>query len=132
MTLLLSKRREKYNIICVSVTVEAARTKLTQSDCLRYSKSWFYLSTLTSYPVTLVESLNSESSFSKTSFLTQVTETSLLYYLLIAERKRDGFMSFPKTLACSKNQTLSRIWTWLAKSIFSNDNYYTMNSNINM
>ena len=61
-------------------------------------------------------------SFSLTGCLTKTIELSLPYYLDIAGGWRDGFMPFPSALEQSKTQTaISRIWTWVASSIFYTD-----------
>ena len=54
--------------------------------------------------------------FLKKTFL--AIESSQLYYLARAGRKRHGFMSFQSTIAPSKTWAYkTRIWTWLEESI---------------
>ena len=51
--------------------------------------------------------LNSEISFSKTNYNTQVKESSLLYYLPIAKERIVGLITFPKVLTLCERQTAS-------------------------
>ena len=70
--------------------------------------------------------LNSEFSFSQTSFLTKAEEPSLPYYLPIAGGRIIGFIPFPRVLVlCEMQSVMSRIWTRVAVSISYDDNDYT-------
>ena len=70
--------------------------------------------------------LNSEFSFSWTSFLTKAEETSLPYYLPIAGGRIIGFIPFPRVLVrCEMQSVSSRIWTRVTVSISYDDNHYT-------
>ena len=70
--------------------------------------------------------LNAEFSFSWTSCLTKVEETSLPYYLTIAGRRIIGFIPFPRVLVqCEMQSVSSRFWTRVAVSISYDDNHYT-------
>ena len=50
--------------------------------------------------------MTSEISF-LTGCLTKTKESSLPYYLLIAEERKDGFISFPRVLVWSETQSCS-------------------------
>ena len=70
--------------------------------------------------------LNSEFSFSKTSYLTKAEEPSLLYYLPIAGGRIIGFIPFPRVLVLCEMQSISSsIWTRVAVSISYDGNHYT-------
>ena len=70
--------------------------------------------------------LNSEFSFSSTSYLTKTEVPSLSYYLPIAGRRIIGFIPFPRILVrCEMQSVSSRIWTRVAVSISYDDNHYT-------
>ena len=70
--------------------------------------------------------LNSEFSFSWTSFLTKAEELSLPYYLPIAGRGVIGFIPFPGVLVlCEMQSVSSRIRTRVAVSLSYDDNHYT-------
>ena len=70
--------------------------------------------------------LNSEFSYSETSYLTKAEEPSLLYYLHIAGGRIIGFIPFPKVLVlCEMQSVSSRIWTRVAVSISYDDSHYT-------
>ena len=70
--------------------------------------------------------LNSEFSFSKTSYLTKTEEPNLSYYLPIAGGRIIGFIPFPRVLVrCEMQSVSSRIWTRFAVSISYDDNDYT-------
>ena len=70
--------------------------------------------------------LNSEFSFSLTSFLTKAEEPSLSCYLPIAGGRIIEFIPFPRVLVlCEMQSVSSRIWTRVAVSISYDDNYYT-------
>ena len=70
--------------------------------------------------------LNSEFSFSYTSWLTKAEEPSLPYYLPIARGRIIRFIPFPRVLVlCEMQSFSSRIWTRVAVSISYDDNYYT-------
>ena len=72
-------------------------------------------------------SLNSEFSFSSTSFLTKAEEPSLPYYLPIAGGRIIGFIPFPRVLVlCEMQSVSSRIWIRVA-----DDNHYTTGINDN-
>ena len=70
--------------------------------------------------------LNSEFSFSLTSYLTKAEELCLSYYLPIAGGRIIGFIPFPRVLVlCEMQSVSSRIWTLVAMSISYDDNHYT-------
>ena len=70
--------------------------------------------------------LNSEFSFSQTSWLTKAEELSLPYYLPIAGGRIIGFIPFPRVLVLCEMQSVStRIWTRVAVSISYDDYHYT-------
>ena len=70
--------------------------------------------------------LNSEFSFSYTSYLTKAEEPSQPYYLPIAGGRIIGFISFPRVLVlCEMQSVSSEIWTRVAVSISCDDNHYT-------
>ena len=70
--------------------------------------------------------LNSEFSFSGTGCHTKIKELSLPNYLPTAGGRMIGCIPFPRILALYKMQTVSStIWTWIAESILSDDDYYT-------
>ena len=61
--------------------------------------------------------LNSEFSFSKTSWRIKVEENSLPYYLPIAGGRIIGFIPFPRVLVLWEMQSVSsRIWTRIPKT----------------
>ena len=67
--------------------------------------------------------LNSEFSFSKTSYLTKAEEPSLPCYLPIAGGRVIGFIPFPRVLVlCEIQSVSSRIWTRVTVSISYDDN----------
>ena len=67
--------------------------------------------------------MNSDFFFSLTSCYTKVKETSLPYFVLIAERRIVEFISFLRVLVLYVIQTaLSRIWTLIAVFISYDDN----------
>ena len=76
--------------------------------------------------------LNSEFSFSQTSYLTKPKEPSLSYYLPIATKgRRDGFMPFWRALVQNETQTAtSRIWTQVIDSIYYKDNQYATSASL--
>ena len=77
--------------------------------------------------------MNSELLFSKTNYLTKARDPSLSYYLLIAEDRKNGFMSFPRVLTKSKMpRASSRIWTQVADSISYADNHYAKSTYISL
>ena len=66
--------------------------------------------------------LNSEFSFSKTSYLTKAEEPSLSYLPIAGGR----IILFPRVLVlCEMQLAWSRIWTRIAVSISYDDNHYT-------
>ena len=68
--------------------------------------------------------LNSEFSFSETSYLTKAEELSQPYYLPIPGGRLFGFISFPRVLVpCKMQSVLSRVWSRVAVSIFNDDNH---------
>ena len=68
--------------------------------------------------------LNSEFSFSYTSYLTKAEEPSLPYYLPIVGGRIIGFIPFPRVLVlCEMQSVSSRIWTRVAVSISYDDNH---------
>ena len=70
--------------------------------------------------------LNSEFSFSKTSYFTTAKEPSLPYYLPIAGGRIIGFIPFPRVLVLCEMQSVSfRIWNRAAVSISCDDYHYT-------
>ena len=70
--------------------------------------------------------LNSQFSFSWTSYLTKAEKHSLSYYLPIAGGRIIGFIPFPRVLVlCEMQWVSSRIWTRVAVSISYDDNHYT-------
>ena len=70
--------------------------------------------------------LNSEFSFSSTSYLTKDEEPSLPYYLPIAGGRIIGFIPFPRVLVlCEMQSVSSRMWTRVDVSISYDDNHYT-------
>ena len=70
--------------------------------------------------------MNSEFSFSGTSYLTKAEEPSLSYNLPIAGGRIIGFIPFPRVLVlCEMQLAWSRIWTRVAVSISYDDNHYT-------
>ena len=77
--------------------------------------------------------LNSEFSFSETSYLTKAEELSLPYYLPIAGGRIIGFIPFPRVLVlCEMQSVWSRIWTRVAVSISYDDNHYTTGTSKNV
>ena len=63
--------------------------------------------------------LNSEFSFSLIGFVTKTKEHIMLDYLSIVGGIRSGFMPFSRALVlCKMHTASSRIWTWVADSIF--------------
>ena len=77
--------------------------------------------------------LNSEFSFSWTSFLTKAEEPRLSYYLPIAGGRIIGFIPFPRVLVlCEMQSVRSRIWTRVAVSISCDDNHYTTGTFTNL
>ena len=67
-------------------------------------------------------SLNLEFSFFEICCLFKAKETSLPYYLCIAEVRQDRFMHFSRSLALSEmHSTSSRIWT---ESFLCNENHF--------
>ena len=75
--------------------------------------------------------LKSEFSFSKTSCLTKAEESSLSYYLPMAERRIIGFIPFPRVLVLCEMQSVSyRIWTRVAVSTSYDDNHYTTGTSL--
>ena len=70
--------------------------------------------------------LNSEFSFSQTSWLTKAEESSLPYYLPIAEGRIIGFIPFSRLLVlCEMQSVASTIWTRVAVSISYDYNHCT-------
>ena len=70
--------------------------------------------------------LNSEFSFSWTSYLTKAKEPSLSYYLPIAGGRIIGLITFPRVLVLYEMLLVSsRIWTRVAVSISYDGNHYT-------
>ena len=68
--------------------------------------------------------LNSEFSFSYTSYLTKAEKPSLPYYLPIAGGRIIGFIPFPRVLVlCEMQSVSSRIWTRVTVSISDEDNH---------
>ena len=66
--------------------------------------------------------LNSEFSFSETSWLTKAEEPSQPYYLPIAGGRIIGFIPFPRVLVlCEMQSVSSRIWTHITVSISYDD-----------
>ena len=77
--------------------------------------------------------MNSEFSFSSTSYLTEAEEPSLPYYLPIAGGRIIGFIPFPRVLVlCEMQSVSSRIWTRVAVSISYDDNHYTTGTSIHI
>ena len=75
--------------------------------------------------------LNSEFSFSWSSWLTMALEPSLPNYLSIAGGRRIGFIPFPRVLVrCEMQSVSSRIWTRITVSISYDDNHYTTGTSI--
>ena len=69
--------------------------------------------------------MNSEFSFSQTSYLTQAEEPCLPYYLPIAGGRIIEFIPFPRVLMlCEMQSVSSRIRTCVAVSISDDDNHY--------
>ena len=70
--------------------------------------------------------LNSEFSFSYTSYLNKAEEPSLPFYLPIAEWIITGFIPFSRVLVqCEMQSVSSKIWTCITVSISYDDNYFT-------
>ena len=68
--------------------------------------------------------LNSEFSFSLTSWFTKAEELSLSYYLPIAGGRIIGFIPFPRVLVlCEMQSVSSKNWTCVAVSISYDDNH---------
>ena len=75
--------------------------------------------------------LNSEFSFSYTSFFSKAEEACLSYYLPIAGGRIIGFIPFLRVLVlCEMQSVSSRIWTHVAVSISNDDNHYTTDTSI--
>ena len=114
----------------------------TRKDCVRKEIHWncLFVCTLSYLPTPPIgqdmtqgqffkrslTGLNSEFSFSETSYLTKVEEPSLPYYLPIDGGRIIGFITFPRVLVlCEMQSVSSRIWTRVTVSISCDDNHYT-------
>ena len=70
--------------------------------------------------------LNSEFSFSSTSYFTKAEEPSLPYYLPLAGGRIIGFIPFPRvSVLCEMQSVSSRIWTRVAVFISNDNTHYT-------
>ena len=110
---------QAYVCVCVCVCVYLPNL-FPHSEC--YTRGIFTES---------LTGLNSEFFFSETGYFTSVKEPSLPYYLLIAEGRIVGCITYWRVIALCQMQTASsRFLTRIAVSISNDDNHFTTSASL--